>query len=319
MSFFKDFKEDLSQAVNELVSDEEIKDTNQEEEENTEDETLKDDGYEEDFDLQMLNELLSDDIEQEDDVIEEQDEVIEEPEEVEIFQEEPEVVENEEIEEEKIEEEKIEEKIEEEKIYSKEDDKAMEEAKRMEEEAKEATKEALRGNRNPYDKNEKNEIASMNTTDIPADEITEITKGTAIEGNIICEGSMNVNGKIKGNVACRGKLVVCGTIVGASRAAEIYTNNAKIDGDVTSDGSIKIGNGSIIIGNVYGTSAVIGGAVKGDIDVHGPVVIDGTAVVQGNIRSRSVQINNGAAIEGSVSQCYAEIDYAALFDKTFAK
>lgn len=307
MSFFKDFKEDLSQAVNELVSDEEIKDTNEEEEENTEDETSKDDGYEEDFDLQMLNELLSDDIEQEDDVIEEQDEdeVIEEPEEVEILQEEPEVVENEEIEEEKI--------------YSKEDDKAMEEAKRMEEEAKEATKEALRGNRNPYDKNEKNEIASMNTTDIPADEITEITKGTAIEGNIICEGSMNVNGKIKGNVACRGKLVVSGTIVGASRAAEIYTNNAKIDGDVTSDGSIKIGNGSIIIGNVYGTSAVIGGAVKGDIDVHGPVVIDGTAVVQGNIRSRSVQINNGAAIEGSVSQCYAEIDYAALFDKTFAK
>ncbi|MBD5135830.1 MAG: polymer-forming cytoskeletal protein [Lachnospiraceae bacterium] len=312
MSFFKDFKEDLSQAVNELVSDEEIKDTNQEEEENTEDEISKDDDYEEDFDLQMLNELLSDDIEQEEDVIEEQDEdeIIEEPEEVEILQEEPEVVENEEIENEEIEEEKI---------YSKEDDKAMEEAKRMEEEAKEATKEALRGNRNPYDKNDKNEIASMNTTDIPADEITEITKGTAIEGNIICEGSMNVNGKIKGNVACRGKLVVCGTIVGASRAAEIYTNNAKIDGDVTSDGSIKIGNGSIIIGNVYGTSAVIGGAVKGDIDVHGPVVIDGTAVVQGNIRSRSVQINNGAAIEGSVSQCYAEIDYAALFDKTFAK
>ncbi|MDE5782394.1 MAG: polymer-forming cytoskeletal protein [Lachnospiraceae bacterium] len=312
MSFFKDFKEDLSQAVNELVSDEEIKDTKQEEEENTEDETSMDDGYEEDFDLQMLNELLSDDIEQEDDVIEEQDEdeVIEEPEEVEILQEEPEVVENEVVENEEIEEEKI---------YSKEDDKAMEEAKRMEEEAKEATKEALRGNRNPYDKNDKNEIASMNTSDIPADEITEITKGTAIEGNIICEGSMNVNGKIKGNVACRGKLVVCGTIVGASRAAEIYTNNAKIDGDVTSDGSIKIGNGSIIIGNVYGTSAVIGGAVKGDIDVHGPVVIDGTAVVQGNIRSRSVQINNGAAIEGSVSQCYAEIDYAALFDKTFAK
>lgn len=306
MSFFKDFKEDLSQAVNELVSDEEMKDT--EEEEITEDEendTSDDDGYEEDFDLQMLNELLSDDIESEEEAAEELEEVIEVPEEVEIVQEEPEVVENEEIEDEKI--------------NSKEDDKAMEEAKRMEEEAKEATKEALRGNRNPHDKNDKNEIASMNTTDIPADEVTELTKGTAIEGNIICEGSMNVNGKIKGNVACRGKLVVSGTIVGASRAAEIYTNNAKIDGDVTSDGSIKIGNGSIIIGNVYGTSAVIGGAVKGDIDVHGPVVIDGTAVVQGNIRSRSVQINNGAAIEGSVSQCYAEIDYAALFDKTFAK
>ena len=199
----------------------------------------------------------------------------------------------------------------------KEVEEEMEEAKRLEEEKeKEATKEALRGNRAPI---EKSELAELNRDEAPADEVTEITKGTSIEGNIICEGSVNVYGKIKGNVASRGKLVVSGTIVGASRASEIYTNNAKIDGDVTSDGSIKIGNGSIIIGNVYGTSAVIAGAVKGDIDVHGPVVIDGTAVVQGNIRSRSVQINNGAAIEGSVSQCYAEIDYAALFDKTFSE
>lgn len=105
--------------------------------------------------------------------------------------------------------------------------------------------------------------------------------------------------------------------MGSSRAAEIFTNNARIQGDITSDGAIKIGNGSVIIGNVYGNSAVIAGAIQGDIDIQGPVVIDGTAVVQGNIRSRSVQINNGAAIEGSISKCYAEIDYAALFDKTF--
>lgn len=303
MSFFKDFKEDLSQAVNELVSDEEIKDTIPEEEETpVENDASEDD----DIDLQLLNELLSDSEEDEEgDAGEENASDTEMPEvevsaenEVEVVvEEEPEVVNTDK------------------KEDIKEDDEIMPDAKRFEDEEKEATKEALRGNRGSHDKNE---IASMNS-DIPSDEVTEVTKGTAIEGNIICDGSMNVYGKIKGNVACKGKLMVCGTIVGASRAAEIYTNNAKIDGDVTSDGSIKIGNGSIIIGNVYGTSAVIGGAVKGDIDVHGPVIIDGTAVVQGNIRSRSVQINNGAAIEGQVSQCYAEIDYAALFDKTFAK
>lgn len=303
MSFFKDFKEDLSQAVNELVSDEEIKDTITEQEE-SESTVENDDSEEDDIDLQLLNELLSDS--EEDGSIEEEKEADSEAPQIEVpaenevevvVEEEPEVVNADK------------------KEDSKEDDKIMADAKKFEDEEKEATKEALRGNRNSHDKNE---ITSMNS-DIPSDEVTEVTKGTAIEGNIICDGSMNVYGKIKGNVACKGKLMVCGTIVGASRAAEIYTNNAKIDGDVTSDGSIKIGNGSIIIGNVYGTSAVIGGAVKGDIDVHGPVIIDGTAVVQGNIRSRSVQINNGAAIEGQVSQCYAEIDYAALFDKTFAK
>ena len=69
----------------------------------------------------------------------------------------------------------------------------------------------------------------------------------------------------------------------------------------------------MIIGNISATSAVIAGAVKGDIDVQGPVVIDTSAVIMGNIKSRSVQINNGAVIEGFCSQCYAEIDVEGLF------
>lgn len=154
---------------------------------------------------------------------------------------------------------------------------------------------------------------------IASDEVTEITKGTVIDGNIVTDGSANIYGKIKGNLACRGRLFVSGTILGASRAADITMNNAKIDGDVTSDGNLRIGNGTVIIGNLYGTSAVIAGAVRGDIDIRGPVVIDSTAVIQGNVRSRSIQINNGAAIEGLISQSYAQIDFAALFDKTFGE
>ena len=34
----------------------------------------------------------------------------------------------------------------------------------------------------------------------------------------------------------------------------------------------------------------------------------------GNIKSRSVQINNGAVIEGFCSQAYADIDVQGLFD-----
>lgn len=49
---------------------------------------------------------------------------------------------------------------------------------------------------------------------------------------------------------------------------------AKIEGEVVSTGTIKIGLGSVIIGNVTSTSAVIAGAIKGDIDVQGPVVVD---------------------------------------------
>ena len=60
-------------------------------------------------------------------------------------------------------------------------------------------------------------------------------------------------------------------------------------------------------------------AIKGDIDVNGPVIIDSTAVVFGNIKSRSVQLNNGAVLEGFVSQCYAGVDVKALFEEKAAK
>lgn len=107
---------------------------------------------------------------------------------------------------------------------------------------------------------------------------------------------------------------VTGTINGNSAASEFFADVAKVEGEVVSSGTVKIGAGSVIIGNISAASAVIAGAIKGDIDVQGPVVVDTSAVVMGNIKSRSVQINNGAVIEGFCSQCYADIDVQGLFD-----
>ena len=53
------------------------------------------------------------------------------------------------------------------------------------------------------------------------------------------------------------------------------------------------------------------------IDIKGPVIIDNTAVIKGNIKSRSVQINNGAIIDGYCSQCYNDVDVKEIFKDTF--
>ena len=90
---------------------------------------------------------------------------------------------------------------------------------------------------------------------------------------------------------------------------------AKITGELHSNGSVKIGQSTVVIGNVFATSAVIAGAVKGDIDVQGPVILDTSAIVMGNIKSKSVQINNGAVIEGMCSQCYADVNPSSFFEE----
>ena len=146
-----------------------------------------------------------------------------------------------------------------------------------------------------------------------SDETTVITAGTIIRGDIESTGSLDISGEISGDVKCRGKLTVTGTVNGNSSAEEVFADSAHISGEIVSNGTVKIGLGSVVIGNVTANSAVVAGAIKGDIDVHGPVVVDTSAVVMGNIKSRSVQINNGAVIEGFCSQAYAEIDVNSLF------
>ncbi|WP_028243842.1 polymer-forming cytoskeletal protein [Pseudobutyrivibrio ruminis] len=147
-----------------------------------------------------------------------------------------------------------------------------------------------------------------------SDENAVITAGMKITGNVESIGSIEVQGEIVGDVTCNGKLVITGKVNGNSQSSEFFADAAKIEGEVVTSGTAKVGVGSVIIGNITATSAVIAGAVKGDIDVNGPVVVDTSAVVMGNIKSRSVQINNGAVIEGFCSQSYADVDVNSVFN-----
>ena len=147
-----------------------------------------------------------------------------------------------------------------------------------------------------------------------SDENAIITAGMVITGDVSSEGSMDLVGTINGNIDILGKLNITGYINGNSKAAEIFAEGAKINGEIMSEGSVKIGASTVVIGNITATSAAIAGAVKGDIDVQGPVILDSSAIVMGNIKSKSVQINNGAVIEGMCSQCYADVSPTSFFD-----
>ncbi len=148
----------------------------------------------------------------------------------------------------------------------------------------------------------------------PVDETAVITAGLKVEGNFDGLGSIDIFGTVIGDINCRGKLTVGGTVKGNSHAGEVFANDAKIEGDILARGAVKIGQNTVIVGNINGTSAVIAGAIKGDIDVKGPVIIDSTAIVSGDIKSKTVQINNGATIDGRCTQCYSDIDMESIFN-----
>ncbi len=307
MGFFKDFKEDLSQAVNELLPTENQEDADQlvntlDSEEITSEEVSDSERMKEWLE-EFVQEENSDESEGKDETESEltPDALSEDTEEVTSEEASDELYEDEELEEQ----DEIALEIEEEEGENMDDNVDLEllEALNADEEeekgaeAKEKAAPRLRA-------------ASVANDD----EVTVITKGTTINGSISSDGSLEIDGTITGDVECLGKLSITGKIVGNSSAAEVYVNTERLEGSITSEGSVKIGLGTVIVGDIVATSGVIAGAVKGEIDINGPIVIDSTAIIKGNIKAKSVQINNGAVIEGFCSLSYSAVDVDNIFE-----
>ncbi len=164
------------------------------------------------------------------------------------------------------------------------------------------------------EENEMMEEEIVETLGSSEGEETVITQGTTINGGIQSDTSLVVKGTIVGDVDCKGKLTITGKVAGNSTAAEIYVNTARLEGDLTSEGRVKVGVGTVVIGTITSESLVVAGAVKGSIEVDGPVVLDSTAVVKGDIVAKSIQINTGAVIDGNCSMTYANVDLDSFFE-----
>jgi cytoskeletal protein CcmA (bactofilin family) len=288
MGFFKELKEDLSQAVNELLpEDESVKEAGEAQEEivNTLDtsETAPDISADNEKMKEWLEEFAQKDDEEQA-----------------AYEEEASAFEEETTEQRIVGENTAEIKEEEENTMDDNIDLELLEAMNSEEEtAKEE---------------EEKPAPKLRATAIADDEVTVISKGTTITGNISSDGSLDMMGTLTGDIECLGKLSITGKIVGNSSAAEVYVNTERLEGSITSEGSVKVGLGTVIIGDIIATSGVIAGAVKGEIDINGPIVVDSTAIIKGNIKAKSVQINNGAVIEGFCSLSYSSVDVDNIFE-----
>ena len=146
------------------------------------------------------------------------------------------------------------------------------------------------------------------------DQVTVITKGTTINGSIISDCSLNVMGTINGDIECVGKLTISGNVAGNSTASDVFVSAKRLNGNIDSEGTVKVGLGTVVVGDIKAGSAVIAGAVKGELDIQGPIVIDSTAIIKGNVKAKSVQMNNGAILEGFCSLIYSSVSVDDIFE-----
>lgn len=96
-----------------------------------------------------------------------------------------------------------------------------------------------------------------------------ILLGTNVQGDLISDGDIRIDGKVKGNIKIAGKLVV--------------------------------GEHGVVEGEVECKNAAVAGAVDGTFKVAQTLTVAQTGKVSGQVHTEKLSIEPGAELNGSVS------------------
>jgi cytoskeletal protein CcmA (bactofilin family) len=90
--------------------------------------------------------------------------------------------------------------------------------------------------------------------------------------------------QVRGNVHGRGAIEILG----------------RVQGDVTTDSSVTLEEGSAVKGNISGTTLRVSGSVQGDLTASESLTLGETARVVGNLSAPRIGILEGALVRGKI-------------------
>jgi cytoskeletal protein CcmA (bactofilin family) len=93
--------------------------------------------------------------------------------------------------------------------------------------------------------------------------------GTSVQGDLVSDGDVRIDGRVKGNIKIAGKLVV--------------------------------GEHGVVEGEVECKNAAVAGAVEGTFKVAQTLTVAQTGKISGQVHTEKLSIDPGAELNGSVS------------------
>ena len=139
-----------------------------------------------------------------------------------------------------------------------------------------------------------------------------IPKGTVINGNITIEGRLEMYGVVNGDILSDSRVDVSGDITGN----DFYAKDSFITGQIECAQGATVRENTIILGDIKAENLVIDGAIQGKIDVRENITVGEKAIMDSDIKAKTIQVNNGAAINGHCSLCYADTNLGEIFPVT---
>ncbi len=136
------------------------------------------------------------------------------------------------------------------------------------------------------------------------EEITIISKNTAIDGNVRSLANMQIDGNIKGNVETTRNIDMSGKIIGDITCNNAGMNSAAMQGNVSLKGRMKMDRDTILIGDLSSQYADINGRIRGKLDIVGKAELKRDAIVFGDINASTIAVTDGAIIQGYVNTTF---------------
>lgn len=90
------------------------------------------------------------------------------------------------------------------------------------------------------------------------------------------------------------------TIVGDCQAEGTIRVEGRVEGTIRAGKSVVVGRSGEVAGDIHTQDAVIGGKVTGGIVAESRIELQSTCVVEGDIRSRRIILDEGGRFNGSV-------------------
>ena len=100
-----------------------------------------------------------------------------------------------------------------------------------------------------------------------SEEATVISKGVKIEGKLSCSGNIRLDGEVQGDISSEGVVII--------------GENGKVNGQINAD------------------SITIGGRVAGTVRAKDKVVLEAKANLKGDITTKALMVEAGAIFNGN--------------------
>lgn len=132
-----------------------------------------------------------------------------------------------------------------------------------------------------------------------------IAKEMRISGDCVVDGRIRIEGTVVGDVRAAGlELTRSGSVKGDLSAAgggvsEPFVIAGRVDGRVHAP-SVEVGPEGSIMGGVEADEAKVRGRVEGGIVARKRLILEETAVVEGDVRASTLALKEGGQVNGTI-------------------